>query len=116
MPVDSTLSLNLSAGVDEWFIAGTEPLTKHRVRGKMRPKIIYPSPDTVIAVDPDIPDELQRVLFESSSDDPSFRFAIDSVVIGSVPAVSWRPAQGLHTLSLISREGTLEDQITFEVR
>jgi len=47
----------------EYFIAGTE---QERVRSsidEMNHKILYPAPDTVIAIDPDIPSDLQEVYF-----------------------------------------------------
>ncbi|OGQ96635.1 MAG: penicillin-binding protein 1C [Deltaproteobacteria bacterium RIFOXYD12_FULL_57_12] len=106
----------LAVGKQEWFIAGTEQSAPRLVTRKALPKIIYPAPDTVIAVDPDIPAELQKVMFESSSDDPSFRLAVDNAVIGSAPLAAWQPSRGAHHLALIGRDGTIEDQLTFEVR
>jgi penicillin-binding protein 1C len=106
-------------GVDrkrEWFIAGTEPEKVFSHRLQERPKIIYPAPGTIIAVDPDIPDDLQKILFEASPSDSTLRLALDNVVIGSAPMMSRLPAPGIHRLSLLGQDGVVADQITFEVR
>ncbi|HSA78803.1 MAG TPA: penicillin-binding protein 1C [Nitrospirota bacterium] len=100
----------------EWFLAGTEQKTVRPRTAEQRPKIIYPAADTVIAVDPDIPQDMQRVFFESSSGDPALRIVLDEIVIGAAPAASWQPIPGRHGLSLVGPDGVVADSISFEVR
>ncbi|HET6365219.1 MAG TPA: penicillin-binding protein 1C, partial [Nitrospirota bacterium] len=100
----------------EWFLAGTEQKSVRPRTAELRPKIIYPAADTVIAIDPDIPQGMQRVFFESSSADPALRIVLDETVIGTAPAVSWQPVPGRHGLSLVGSDGVVADSISFEVR
>ncbi len=100
----------------EYFLAGTEQDSLRPRSAELRPRIIYPAPDTVIAVDPDIPKGLQKVFFEASSTDPALNIVLDETIIGQAPAVSWTPVPGKHRLSLIARDGAVADQVLFEVR
>ena len=49
----------------EWFIAGTEPNNAAARLNDLNPRILSPTADTIIALDPDIPRALQRVKFEA---------------------------------------------------
>lgn len=100
----------------ELFLAGTEQESVRHRSVEARPGIIYPAPGTLIAVDPDIPQDLQRIFFESSSADPSLRMVLDDAVLGSAPIVPWLPVPGRHQLSLITADGTVADTIKFEVK
>jgi penicillin-binding protein 1C len=100
----------------EWFIKGTEPAKVRTLDSRKQPKIIYPAPDTIIAVDPDIPQDLQKILYEAAPTDPALQLALDDVVIGPSRVVSGLPAPGVHKLSLRGLDGAVADQITFEVR
>ncbi len=100
----------------EYFLAGTEQDALLQRAAEVRPKIIYPAPDTVIAVDPDIPPGLQRVFFEASPADPELNIVLDKTVIGRAPAASWQPVPGRHILSLVGADGAVADTIRFEVR
>ncbi|HSQ77475.1 MAG TPA: penicillin-binding protein 1C, partial [Nitrospirota bacterium] len=100
----------------EYFLAGTEQDFLRPRSAELRPKIIYPAPDTVIAIDPDIPEGLQRVFFEASSADPALNIVLDEAVLGRAPSVSWTPLPGKHRLSLVAGDGAVADQVTFEVR
>ena len=94
----------------EWFLAGTEQgLVRSRAEG-LRPRILYPAPDTVIAIDPDIPVDLQKVFFRST---PSTVLVLDG---SRVSAAAWSPVPGRHQLSLIGVDGTVADEISFEVK
>jgi penicillin-binding protein 1C len=100
----------------EYFLAGTEQDSLRPRSAELRPRIIYPAPDTVIAMDPDIPKDLQKVFFEASSADPALNIVLDETIIGPAPAVSWTPVTGKHRLTLIARDGAVADQVMFEVR
>lgn len=94
----------------EWFLAGTEQEIVKSERKHRQPKIIYPAPDTVIALDPDIPADLQKVFFSVT---PGATLLLDGE---SIPAMRWPPVSGSHRLTLISEDGTVADQLDFEVR
>jgi penicillin-binding protein 1C len=100
----------------EWFIAGTERSAAAPERAEHLPKIVYPTQGMIIAVDPDIPRELQRVFIETSPPDSVQRIVLDRRDLGPAPVVSWDPAPGKHELSLVGPEGVEADRIYFEVR
>jgi penicillin-binding protein 1C len=94
----------------EWFLAGTEQEVVRSSRTQQQPKILYPAPDTVIALDPDIPAELQKVFFAFS---PAATLLLDGA---SIAPARWTPVPGSHRLTLIGKDGTVADQLDFEVR
>lgn len=100
----------------EYFLTGTELDVLQPSSAEIRPRIIYPAPDTVIALDPDIPKDLQKVFFEASSGEPELNLVLDETILGSAPAVSWTPVPGKHRLSLVAGDGDLADQVLFEVK
>ncbi len=100
----------------EYFIAGTETDALHPTTTDANPKITYPAPHMIIAIDPDIPSDLQRVFFKISTSDPLFRLKIDEITLGSAVDGSWKPSLGKHQLYLIAPTGAIADQISFEVR
>lgn len=98
----------------EWFIAGTEQDSVRPGEAEKSPRILYPAAGTIIAVDPDIPDDLQQVLLEASTRDPSVTMMLDGVSFK--PPAAWRPVAGMHVLNLVKGNGAVLDRITFEVR
>jgi penicillin-binding protein 1C len=107
------------AGRPEWFVRGTEPVAEagraHVASGGAR--IVAPVSGTIIALDPDIPPALQRVIFEASAADAGMRWVLDGADCG--PAASllpWAPRPGRHRLALVSGAGAIRDAVTFEVR
>ncbi len=100
----------------EWFLAGTERSAAPPERAKELPKIIYPEQGMIIALDPDIPPDLQRVFIETSTPDPALRLVLDDRMIGPASPVPWDPVPGRHELSLVGPKGAVADRIFFEVR
>lgn len=100
----------------EWFLGNTEQELVGAISAAKQPKIIYPALDTVIAVDPDIPADVQRVFFETSLEDGAFRLVLDAKELGPGLRVAWRPEAGFHQLELVDGKNAVIDLITFEVR
>ncbi len=101
---------------EEWFVAGTEPNRRTaNLDGSVR--ILSPTPDTVIAFDPDIPVDRQRVAFVASAGAGGSRWMLDHKTLGSVNGVMlWTPSPGVHTLALADASGRALDTATFRVR
>ncbi len=100
----------------EWFIAGTEP-NRQAAHLDDTPRILSPAPDTVIAFDPDIPVDRQRVAFVASAGAGGSRWMLDHKTLGSVNGVMlWTPSPGVHTLALADSMGRPLDMATFRVR
>jgi penicillin-binding protein 1C len=99
----------------EWFIAGTE--TSFVLPTELRQRITYPAADTIMALDPDIPEEQQRVFFESLSPDPNHHWRLDGELLGdSASSTLWRPSPGSHLLELVDVGGRVLDSLRFQVR
>jgi penicillin-binding protein 1C len=100
----------------EWFVGGTAPGSAPP-RLSNRPRILSPAPDTIIALDPDIPAELQRVTIAAAGCSARCRLRLDRADVGSAAQiVIWTPAPGRHGLALINAHGATVDSIDFSVR
>ena len=100
----------------EWFVAGTEP-NRQAANLDDTPRILSPAPDTVIAFDPDIPVDRQRVAFVANAGAGGSRWMLDHKTLGSVNGVMlWTPSPGVHTLALADSSGRPLDTATFSVR
>jgi penicillin-binding protein 1C len=112
----------------EWFVAGT---VMPRVRATDRrgdpgadaqqhahtPRIRYPAPDTVIALDPDIPAPHQRVAFVASPAHAGLRWQLDDVDLADRGGRAlWAPTPGRHTLRLVDADGAVLSRVDFDVR
>jgi len=72
---------------------------------------------TVIAIDPEIPRDRQRVAFEADGAEPGLRWVLDGVEIGRARGpLLWEPRPGRHVLALHDAESRLRNTVTFEVR
>ncbi|MFH0976155.1 MAG: penicillin-binding protein 1C [Spirochaetota bacterium] len=108
----------------EWFIQGTEPDDKYRETGQLNQKIIYPPSGAILALDPDIPPELQKVFFVSQPQKSGSRWHLNDMPVevagnsadGKHGAACWVPAPGYYTLTLSDENGSVADSVRFEVR
>lgn len=103
--------------VNEWFLKGTEPLEIRPASVLANFQIVYPAGGTIIALDPDIPGEQQKVLFESRPADRRLLWSLDGEEIGSAgSALPWTPTAGKHILALVDGAMHILDSVNFEVR
>jgi penicillin-binding protein 1C len=106
----------------ELFLAGTEPsykeATSERRDSWLIPRIAYPRAGTIIVIDPDIPEENQRVFFEAeNSKGADLRWRLNGVFLPQgEEGRRWAPRPGRHELELCDSEGKMLDRVTFEVR
>jgi penicillin-binding protein 1C len=99
----------------EWFVAGTE--TSIIVPTETRQRILYPADETIVALDPDIPEDHQRVFFESRTPDPKLYWRLNGEILGhSASQVLWRPSPGPHLLELVEAGGRVVDSVRFQIR
>ena len=104
---------------DEWFLRGTEmALVRGTETGTATtPRIRYPAPDTVIAIDPDLPSGRQRVVFEAAPAVPGLTWRLDDAALPDERGRAlWTPRPGRHTLALADATGRVVSRVTFEVR
>ena len=106
----------------EWFLRGTDTEVVHGLAdasaiAAASPRIRYPAEDAIIALDPDIPDGAERIVFEASPALPSLRWRLDDALLAGVGGrADWRPVAGRHLLVLKDEEGRLLSSVGFEVR
>lgn len=116
-------TLRFAGGIEppreEWYLEGTAPGAPVRAvdarSGLVR--ISNPVNGTVIALDPDIPPEVQRVPLAAQGTDARHRLIIDDVELGSADRpVLWQPTPGAHRLALADDSGRIVDHVLFTVR
>lgn len=107
----------LEAARSEWFIAGTESPVIAVVQDTQRaPKILYPGDASIIAIDPDIPDAIQRVFFQAQAG-RGLHWRLDGADLGQAGAdYAWRPVAGQHQLALIDANAQVVATTRFHVR
>jgi penicillin-binding protein 1C len=107
---------NIGKRQEEWFISGTEPANVLMVK-QYNERIIYPPSGTMIALDPDIPPDLQKVFFISKTEGKELRWRLNDTAIGETGgAVAWSPKRGKYSLALTDSQGRIIDSVNFEVR
>jgi len=101
----------------EWFLPGTEAATFEIAPAPANFRISYPAPGTVVALDPDIPEEEQRLFFASEPRDRSHHFELNGENLGSAGSLLlWQPKQGKYRLLLRDAQDRILDAIEFQVR
>ena len=101
----------------EWFRKGTEPQAVGIVAQPKAPRIAYPVSGTILASDPDIPDDQQRIFFEVRPADPLYRWRLDGRDIGPAKSLTvWQPVPGRHVLALVGPDQRVADTVEFRVR
>ena len=135
--VQSRVDFNgLEASRSEWFIKGTEQAQFAMVSGAARTrsnwatgqnkpektgfdaagsaKITAPTSGTIIALDPDIPPNRQRVTFQA--DGQNLRWQINGKPFARGAQAQWMPWPGRHAVQLVSAAGEVLDEVKIEVR
>ncbi len=110
----------------EWFVAGTampvvrasdRPHADDDAARALSPRIRYPAPETVIALDPDIPPRHQRVAFTASPAAADTKWVLDGAELHDRGTRAlWSPTPGRHRLVLVDADGRELSQVEFEVR
>lgn len=111
----------LEAARQEFFLEGTEQQTitlKQEVEttnAYTQAKIIEPIEGVILALDPDIPPQNQRIRLSSTQNAVYWRLG-ESHIIGTGSSVNWLPLPGRHIISLCSLDGKVLDTVNIEVR
>jgi penicillin-binding protein 1C len=104
------------SGRREWFIRGTEGVLSHG-KAKAPARIVYPADGAIIATDPNIPPEDQKLFFEARTDAGEFNWKLDGEIVGSTNGLLlWTPVPGRHILVLTDTADRPLDEVSFEVR
>lgn len=119
---------------DEWFLRGTEqarfaidevesaaaarasrPGASASVAG-LPPRILSPVSGTIVALDPDIPPNRQRVQFVASDAPGTVRWLLNGKEQGRGARWAWLPWPGRYKVELVDAKGLLLDRTEVEVR
>ena len=102
----------------EWFLKGTEPVSLVKASPKEQPpKIRHPVDGTIIALDPDIPEDHQILSFEAEGSVKDYSWNLDGLRIATAgDPFPWHPEKGNHILSLVDGEGRSVDIVRFDIR
>jgi penicillin-binding protein 1C len=103
---------------EEWFLKGTEPVSHVLLStSSQEPRIIYPVQGTLISIDPEIPEDLQRVPFQFQPPTPHYEWVLNNRKTGITdPFFLWKPERGNHVLSIVDQKNRIIDSIEFLVR
>lgn len=115
----------VEAARQEWFLVGTEQsqfaINKIAVQaintsatGINNARIISPVSGTIIALDPDIPPNRQRVSFQAEGQNVAW--LLDGKPFAKGNAAKWLPWPGRHVVQLVDARGVKLDEIKLEVR
>ena len=102
----------------EYFLAGTEIDNVTLVGDAAAwPRIAYPGHGTIVAFDPDIPSDRQRIALQATAAAAGLRWVLDGTVSADAAADAlWAPVPGRHRLVLVDVRGREVDSVAFEVR
>ncbi len=114
----------LEAAREEWFVAGTQqPLfavdAGAAALEEQAIRIISPIAGTIVALDPDIPPQHQRLQLKASATGKNaaqLRWRLNDKPLGQGPHLTWLPWPGRHRMSLTDARGTVLDEVRLEVR
>lgn len=134
--VQKTVTVEGEAPRSEWFINGTEQSSFAMKKGATRAystsargqndaktlsnsttntaRITAPTSGTILALDPDIPPQAQRLSLEA--DGSNLRWLIDGKQVAKGNTALWLPWPGRHVIQLVDAKGKVLDQVRLEVR
>ena len=101
----------------EWFLAGTQvDEVRLAPAASAAPAIIAPVSGTIVALDPDMPPAVQRVVFEAAGDGAArAAWRVGGVPVGRGARVDWMPRPGRHSIDM-SIDGKVVGTASVEVR
>jgi penicillin-binding protein 1C len=118
---DKSGSAPVEAARTEWFLAGTQQasfaidsVATHAKYSGARGRITSPATGTIIALDPDIPPNNQRVTFLAEG--THLRWLMDRKEFAKGQSAQWLPWPGRHLVQIVDAKGLVLDEMRIEVR
>ncbi len=106
---------SLEADRDELFLNGTEQsqiLLNVAEKDNGFVRIVYPGEGAIIALDPEIPPKLQKVIFKSTAEVANASWRLNGKRVND----RWSPWPGKYQLDLIDQKNNVVDSVHFQVR
>jgi len=103
---------------EEYFLKGTEPLSSVGTGTFYEsPRILSPQAETLIRMDPEIPEDRQRVPFRFHPAVKGYQWVLNGRETGVYdPFFLWKPEPGRHVLSIVGPDKGVKDAVEFTVR
>lgn len=122
-PEVRAMQVRYSSGVEpprrEWFLSGTAPqgVIDSVTRDEQIARIANPVNAMVVAIDPDIPADRQRIPITVQGGVAGHMLRLDGEAVGAASQpILWAPTPGAHRISLEDQAGRVVDRILFTVR
>lgn len=104
----------------EWFLPGTQQAVVAAdgaaPAADGAPRILSPVAGTIVALDPDIPPQRQRVALRATAAPAGARWQVDGREFARGTEAAWMPWPGRHRLQLADAKGAVLDEVLVEVR
>jgi penicillin-binding protein 1C len=101
----------------EWYLPGEEVAVSQAAMSGVPARILSPADGEVMAWDPDIPPDQQRVFLEARPQSGQMYWELDGGQLSDAGTIRmWAPRPGKHSLKLLSQTGETLDTIRFVVR
>jgi penicillin-binding protein 1C len=106
----------MNTGANYAYMTGTSGTNSLKITASttFTARIIAPTSGTIIALDPDIPPNRQRVTF--TSDGSKLRWLVDGKPFANGSTAQWLPWPGRHVIQLAGERGEVLDEVRVEVR
>jgi penicillin-binding protein 1C len=112
--VQMQVQLGTEASRKEWFIQGTEQAQFATYSIATNARITSPTSGSIIAIDPDIPPNRQRLNFTASG--TGLRWRMDGKIFASGNTAQWMPWPGKHIVQIVDAKNKVLDEVNVEVR
>jgi penicillin-binding protein 1C len=110
----------------EWFLRGTETFIVARTddeaaNADATPAITYPAEGLIVALDADLPIDMERVVFQMRPDKPGYQWRLERLNGQPcrqtlAPPARWAPQPGVWRLELRADDGAVVGSVRFSVR
>lgn len=107
----------------EWFLAATAPAAEPGQAAQVRlqqpagqPRIVAPQGGALVAWDPDIPVGVQGIVARHNGAGDALRWVLNGEPAGSAARVVLPLKRGRNVLVLVAADGTVLDEVRYEVR
>ena len=108
----------------EWFLRGTETALVTRAddeAANATPVIAYPAEGLIVAIDADVPKDMERLVFQMTPELPGYTWQLTRLSGASCrqqlsPPARWAPQPGVWRLELRDSDGAVVGTVRFSVR
>jgi penicillin-binding protein 1C len=117
IPPNDVVEINFPNGKHEYFLKGTEVFKYPEINLNLNNYIENPIQDSFIAIDPDIPDNHQKIYFKARILNSQDSWRLNGKVLGNASSLYlWEPQRGTQVLELLDINSKVIDKVSFTVK